>query len=90
MFDHTDMSYKKRYRMLILGWSDGNIFLSVNSCLLASKESNIIGPVNSYDKRTIASKRRIIAQKKATDAMLDLLDIAESAGFSADYVLFDS
>ncbi|WP_243126032.1 transposase [Blautia producta] len=77
--------------MLTLGWSDGNTFLPVNSCLLASsKESNNIGPVNSYDKRTTAGKRRILAQKKATDAMLDLLDFADSAGLSADYVLFDS
>lgn len=91
VFDHTDMSYKKGYRMLTLGWSDGNTFLPVNSCPLASsKESNIIGPVNSFDKRTIAGKRRILAQKKATDAMLDLLDTADSAGLSADYVLFDS
>lgn len=87
VFDHTDMSYKKGYRMLTLGWSDGNTFLPVNSCLLASsKESNIIGPVNSF----IAGKRRILAQKRATDAMLDLLDTADSAGLSADYVLFDS
>ncbi len=91
VFDHTDMSYKKGYRMLTLGWSDGNTFLPVNSCLLASsKESNIIGPVRSYDKRTVAGKRRILAQKKATEAMLDLLDTADSAGLSADYVLFDS
>ncbi len=91
VFDHTDMSYKKGYRMLTLGWSDGSTFLPVNSCLLASsKEANIIGPINSYDKRTIAGKRRILAQKKATDAMLDLLDTADSAGLSADYVLFDS
>ncbi|MDO4648587.1 MAG: transposase, partial [Eubacteriales bacterium] len=67
VFDHTDMSYKKGYRMLTLGWSDGNTFLPINSCLLASsKDSNIIGPVNSFDKRTIAGKRRILAQKKAT------------------------
>ncbi len=77
--------------MLTLGWSDGSTFLPVNSCLLASsKESNIIGPIKSYDKRTIAGKRRILAQKKATEAMLDLLDTAKSAGLSADYVLFDS
>lgn len=77
--------------MLTLGWSDGNTFLPVNSCLLASsKSSNLIGPVKIYDGRTIAGKRRILAQKKATDAMLDLLDTAASAGLSADYVLFDS
>ncbi len=91
VFDHTNMSYKKGYRMLTLGWSDGNTFVPVNSCLLASsKESNIIGPIKEVDKRTIAGKRRVLAQTKATDAMLTLLDTAVSSGISADYVLFDS
>ena len=87
VFDHT----KKGYRMLTLGWSDGNTFIPVNSCFLASsKESNIIGPIKEVDKRTIAGKRRILAQTKATDAMLTLHDTAVSSGISADYVLFDS
>lgn len=90
VFDHTDMRYKKGYRMLTLGWSDGNTFMPVNSCLLASsKENNLIGPTISYDKRSIAGKRRKLAQKKAPEAMVELLDTARSAGLSADYVLFD-
>ena len=77
--------------MLTLCWSDGNSLISVNSCLLASsKESNIIGPKRSFDKRTIAGKRRELAQTKAPKAMLTLLDNATKAGLSADYVLFDS
>ena len=44
--------YKKGFRLLTLGWSDGNTFLPVNSCLMASsKESNIIGPQKNFDKR---------------------------------------
>ena len=67
------------------------ILIPVNSCLLASsKESNIIGPKRSFDKRTIAGKRRELAQTKAPKAMLTLLDNATKAGLSADYVLFDS
>jgi hypothetical protein len=91
VFDHTDMSYKKGYRMLTLSWSDGNTLVPVNSCLVASsKESNVIGPVGAFDKRTIAGKRRKLAQTKAPEVMLTLLDEALKAGLSADYVLFDS
>lgn len=91
VFDHTDMHYKKGFRMLTLSWSDGNTLIPVNSCLLASSnESNIIGPMKSFDKRTLAGKRRMLAQAKAPEAMLALLDTAMSAGLSAEYVLFDS
>ena len=90
VFDHTDMTYKKGYRMLTLSWSDGNTLIPVNSCLVASsKESNVIGPVHTFDQRTIAGKRRKLAQTKAPEVMLTLLDTATSSGLSADYVLFD-
>lgn len=91
VFDHTSMKFEKRFRKLTLSWSDGNTLLPVNSCLLASsKEANLIGPVKSFDKRTLAGKRRSLAQKKASEAMMELLATAKSAGLSADYVLFDS
>ncbi|MGN0403207.1 MAG: transposase [Acetatifactor sp.] len=91
VFDHTGMNYKKGFRMLTLSWSDGNTLIPVNSCLLASsKETNIIGPVKEFDQRTLAGKRRKLAQTKAPEAMLTLLDAALSAGLSADYVLFDT
>ena len=77
--------------MLTLSWSDGNTLIPVNSCLLASaKDTNIIGPVKNFDHRTIAGKRRKLAQTKAPEAMITLLDTALSAGLNADYVLFDS
>lgn len=90
VFDHVEMKFRKGFRLLTLGWSDGNTFLPVNSCLLASsKESNIIGPAKEFDKRSIAGKRRKLAQTKATDAMMYLIDTAVTSGISADYVLFD-
>lgn len=90
VFDHVDMSYKKGYRMLTLSWSDGNTLIPVNSCLVASsKESNVIGPVKSFDKRTIAGQRRKLAQTKAPEVMLTLIGTALKAGLSASYVLFD-
>ena len=77
--------------MLTLSWSDGNTLIPVNSCLLASaKDTNIIGPVKTFDNRTLAGKRRKLAQTKAPEALMTLLDTAISAGLKADYILFDS
>ena len=91
VFDHTSMKYRKGYRLMTLGWTDGNTFLPINSSLLASsKERNLIGPVNNYDGRSLAAKRRKLAQMKGTDVMIELLKSAQSAGHSADYVLFDT
>ena len=46
--------------------------------------------MKEFDQRTLAGKRRKLAQTKAPEAMLTLLDAALSAGLSADYVLFDT
>ena len=71
VFDHTDMHFKKGFRMLTLSWSDGNTLIPVNSCLLASaKDTNIIGPVKTFDNRTVAGKKRKLAQTKAPEAMM--------------------
>ena len=91
VFDHTSMKFRKGYRLMTLGWTDGNTFLPVNSSLLASsKKSNLIGPTRDYDGRSLAAKRRKLAQMKGTDVMIELLKSAVSAGHHADYVLFDT
>ncbi|MDO5328427.1 MAG: transposase [Clostridia bacterium] len=91
VFDHTSMKYCKGYRLMALGWTDGNTFLPINSSLLASsKESNLIGPVDKYDGRSLAAKRRKLAQMKGTEVMIELLKTAKAAGHQADYVLFDT
>ena len=91
VFDHTSMKYRKGYRLMTLGWTDGNTFLPVNSCLLASsKEKNLIGPVDQYDGRSLAAKRRKLAQTKGTEGMIELLKTAQSTGHHANYVLFDT
>ena len=65
IFDHTSMKYRKGYHLMTLGWTDGNTFLPINSSLLASsKESNLIGPVETFDGRSLAAKRRKLAQMK--------------------------
>ena len=91
VFDHVSMKYRKGYRLMTLGWTDGNTFLPVNSSLLASsKESNLIGPIVDFDGRSLATRRRKLARMKGTDVMIELLKTAQSAGHKADYVLFDT
>lgn len=91
VFDHCSMKYKYGYRMLTLGWSDGNSFVPVNHCLLsAADDKNLICDARQYDGRSLAGKNRRQARRKATDVMVDLLRRAQSSGISAKYVLFDS
>lgn len=91
VFDHVSMKFKKGFRMMTLGWTDGCSFIPINFSLLASsKEENILGVVKKYDRRSLAGKRRIMAQSKGTDVMIRLIDEAMKAGHTAKYVLFDS
>jgi hypothetical protein len=85
------MTYKKGFRMMTMGWTDGSTFVPIASSLLSSKnDQNVIGTTKKIDKRTIASKRRIMAQSKGTDVVIQLLDQALKAGLTAKYVMFDT
>ena len=91
VFDHVSGRFKKGFRLLTLGWTDGCTFLPVNFSMLASsKEQNVLGPCNSFDRRSLCGKRRIMARRKGTCVMLELLREALKAGHRAKYVLFDS
>lgn len=91
VFDHASMRYTKGYRLMTLGWTDGNTFLPINSSLLASsKTSNLIGLQQHHDGRSLAGQRRKLAQMKGTSVMVELLKTALNAGYKADYVLYDS
>lgn len=91
VFDHASMRYTKGYRLMTLGWTDGNTFLPINSSLLASsKTSNLIGPQQHHDGRSLAGQRRKLAQMKGTSVIVELLKTALNAGYKADYVLYDS
>lgn len=91
IFDHAKKSYHLGFRMLTLGWSDGNTFLPLNSILLSSeKEKSRINEAVSMDRRTLGYKRRQLSMTKGTVAMLDLLKAAKKARIPAKHVLFDS
>ena len=91
VFDHCSMKYKNGYRMLTLGWSDGNSFVPINHCLMsAADDKNLLCKAADFDGRSLAGKRRRQSRRKATEVMIDLLKAARSSGISAKYVLFDS
>ena len=91
VYDHAKKSYKYGFRLLTLGWSDGNTFLPVNSCLLSSEnEKNRVTESKNLDKRTAGYARRSLAKTKATSVMLNLIDEAKKANINASYVLFDT
>jgi hypothetical protein len=91
IYDHAKKQYKFGFRLLTLGWSDGNTFLPVNGCLLSTKNSkNRINEAVEVDKRTVGYSRRKLAQTKATKVMLELLEAAKKAAIPASHVLFDT
>ena len=91
VFDHCTMKYKRGFRMLTLGWSDGNSFIPVNHCLLsAADDKNLLCDAASFDGRSLAGKRRRQSRRKATEVMIDLIKTAQQSGLTAKYVLFDS
>ena len=91
VFDHVSMKLKKGFRLMTLGWTDGNSFVPINFALLASgDDAKVLGPQKKYDKRTIAGRRRIMARAKGTEVIISLLKAAQDAGHRAKYVLFDT
>lgn len=71
VYDHVPHQFVRGFRMLTLGWSDGNSFVPLAFSLLSSeKESNrLCGTLDSIDKRTCGYKRRKESLQKATDTL---------------------
>lgn len=90
--DHVNHKFVKGFRLLTLGWSDGNTFLPLAFTLLSSeKEKNRLCSQNeNIDKRTNGAKLRKQAILKSPDVMLELLKQTVELGLPASYVLFDS
>lgn len=90
--DHTTGKFVRGFRMLTLGWSDGNSFIPLAFSLLSSeKQINRYNEMNaSIDKRTVGYRRRQESIKKSPQVLLELLQQALAVGVRASYVLFDS
>lgn len=90
--DHNTGRYTRGFRMLTLGWSDGNSFVPMLLSMLSSaKENNRLAPMrDDIDKRTNGYKRRQESISKTTDVLVDMVALAIEAGTTARYLLFDS
>jgi hypothetical protein len=87
-YDHAKHCYKFGFGMLTLGWSDGSAFLPVNSVLLSTEnKKNRINEAKEVDKRTAGYKRRMLAARKGTIAMLELLKSAKNRIFQLNTFL---
>jgi hypothetical protein len=91
VYDHCRRIYTRGFRLLTLGWSDGNTFIPVDSQLLASEEKKTrLQEAACVDKRTCGYQQRQRAQTKAPAVLLDMVQSALRAGICASYILFDS
>lgn len=90
--DHNTNRYERGFRMLTLGWSDGNSFVPMMLSMLSSaKEENRLAPMrDGIDKRTNGYKRRQESMRKSTDVLEHMVSIAMTAGTKARHLLFDS
>jgi hypothetical protein len=84
--------YKRGFRLLVLGWSDGVSFIPLIFRHLSSQtQKNRYKEINpSIDKRSVGFKSRLQAISSATDVMLSMLRETMKAGVPAAHVLFDS
>jgi hypothetical protein len=89
-FDHAKSHYCKGFRMLTLGWSDGQTFIPLDFALLSSSKSQINGISTEIDKRSLGYRRRMEALKSAPELVPEMIKRALNHGITASYVLMDS
>jgi len=92
VFDHNDRKYKRGFRSLFLGWTDGATFIPVAFRHIASTNPDnvYVSARSGQDRRTNAAKAKKEATMKSTDVALRMLKDAKRFGFPARHVLFDS
>lgn len=92
VYDHVEHKFQKGFTLLTLGWSDGYSFIPTGFNLLSSaSESNRYNEVSdSIDHRTNGYKVRKASMMHKTDAAIQLIRNALTAGIKAGYVLMDT
>ncbi len=92
VYDHSTHKFLKGFRLLTLGWSDGNSFLGIDFALLSSakkkKRYNEINP--DIDKRTCGYQRRKEAITISTVHLEPMIKRAIKIGIRAKYLVMDS
>ncbi len=92
IFDHNSNSKLKGFKLLTLGWSDGNSFLPVDFILCSSAKASkrLQGIKKHLDKRCCGYRRRKEAMTKSTAHLEPMVKRALAMGIRADYLLMDS
>jgi len=92
IYDHNSGRNLKGFKLLTLGWSDGNSFLPLDFVLCSStkEDKRLQGITKELDKRSCGYNRRVEAITKSTDHLEAMVKRAISFGIRADYVLMDS
>ena len=74
VYDHSRKVFVRGFRLLTLGWSDGNTFVPAGSCLLASADGDKrFQEARSVDKRSCGYRRRQLSQGTAPVAIIKLV-----------------
>jgi len=92
VYDHASHKFFRGYQMLTMAWTDGYSIIPCGFRLIASsKAKNLyVSARQDLDKRTLAAKRRIAAQKSKPELVMDMLKQIANSGIIAHYVLMDS
>lgn len=92
IYDHNTGRNLKGFRLLSLGWSDGNSFLPLDFalCSSAKQSKRVQGITKELDKRTCGYKRRVEAMTKTTEHLETMIKRVINFGIRADYLLMDS
>lgn len=92
VYDHCSKTYRKGFRMLTLGWSDGTSFVPVDHAVLSSptKKNRLQEVTKVMDRRTCGARRRQEALTKSTDLIVPMVRRALGLFISARYLLMDS
>ena len=92
VYDHNSGRSLKGFKLLTLGWSDGNSFVPLDFVLCSSaKKSKRIQEIRKkLDKRTCGYKRRMEAMAKSTEHLEKMVKRVLGLGIKADYILMDS
>lgn len=92
VYDHVTHKYFKGFRIMTMGWSDGNSFIPLDFALLSSNNAdNRYQEINaSIDKRSCGYKRRKEAVSKSTELIVPMIKRVLKTGIKAKYLLMDS
>lgn len=92
VYDHCAHTCYRGFRCLCLAWSDGVSTVPIDFALLSSADPKKRHREASaaVDKRRCGYRRRIEAQRHATDLLESMVKRALRAGIRARYILMDS